>query len=105
MHFTPQTGHTNSAQGQGYVIQSGRTRKPAQVAAIQAKRRNQGQMSPRTRQEALPPATNYAKKPAGSRSVLSPTEHKSMLKSMFQDGVHMKPIPARVRLKKGQAIA
>ena len=129
MDFTPQTGHVSRNRGQGYVVESGRTRPRVQngtasnAATTQTRHEYRGQ----SRQEALPPAKNYAKKPqkgtATARTVKKgiPTSARpgkgpqaaparfspvspDLIDRMFRDGVHMHKIPARVNLKRGQRL-
>lgn len=130
MQFDPKFGHTDSGKGRGgYGIETGRTRKRVSGVGMDnatrtVQTRNEYR-SPRGRQEALPNAQNYAKRPsnpvakqltrggvgntpqwpAGYSSVLPRGAHRDLVNQMMKSGVHKPKIRVNVRLKKGQAIA
>ena len=127
MDFTPQTGRTTGNGSGGFTIQTGRTKSrvgngSSSYAAATQTRHEYSNMAP---------AKNYAKKPAskdpgrqrtmpknqpvarsarpgkgyGNPSGQNRAASPDLIERMFQGGVHIRKVPVRVNLKKGQRLA
>lgn len=112
MNFTPQTGHVSRNRGQGFVVESGRTRKQvgngssSYAAAVQTKHeyRSRGTANVRTAAKGQTTKARPQKPAISNPARNSPMFDNSLIDRMMQDGVHLHKIPVHVKLKRGQRL-